>query len=425
MKNKNYEKLVEKYFPDKDPVLKEYVIFLLNKEILLLRHASKTNKTTLMKNGSRPPFVIIEDVTERFNKEDQFKEIRERFETLDDFIICFYENYLEIPLCPICKEKPLLKRASRYYEGTCGCKECVDALRKQTCLEIYGSECSLQNKDVQKKTIETNLKLYGTENASSSPIIRQKVIESNLKNYGVEYPQQLEEKKEKARQTNLERYGVEHAMQNEEIKKKSEITNRKNHGGFWNNQLESDKKKRVATYRKNRKEGKHKDRKDSSVKYYFNNEKFDSIEELAFYIYHTEVLKENVEREPIVIPYEVDGEEHDYYPDFRINGQLYEIKGSWGINWKREWVAGIWKYKKLEEIYKNRPSSEFMQALIEINKPYKAKYKKALENNVIIYTEKDSEIIKAINYCRAKFKRRKWYEQFRVKNNKKSKEDKA
>ena len=70
----------------------------------------------------------------------------------------------------------------------------------------------------------------------------------------------------------------------------------------------------------------------SFSKYLYDNLKFDSKEELSFYIYHTESLNEKVEREPIIIPYEVDGESHDYYPDFRINDQLYEIKGTWGVN---------------------------------------------------------------------------------------------
>lgn len=421
MKNKNYKELVEKYFPDKDSFLKETLIQLLEDNILtFVKEKDRVALTKKCKSNLPKNHILPED--NYFS--EKYENIREKFPTLEAFRLCFYKNLIETPYCCICGvEKVKIVNNSKFSQ-TCGCKECVDALRKQTCLEIYGSECSLQNENSQKKAIETNLKLYGVENASSSPIIRQRIIESNLKNYGVEYPQQLGEKKEKAKQTNIERYGVEYAMQNEEIKKKSIINNRIKHDGFHSTQLESNKRKRIITYKKNRKEGKHKNRKNSSAKYYFNNEKFDSSLELAFYIYHTEVLKEIVEREPISITYKVDDVEHEYYPDFRINNQLFEIKGSWGINWKGEWCLPSWAFKKLKEKYKNEPSFVFMQQVIKADKPFKAKYKVAKENNVIIYPDNSPEIIEVINYCRTKFGKRNWYQQFQIKS-KKSKDNKA
>ena len=412
MKNKNYKNLVENYFPDKDPFLKETLIQLLEDNILtFVKEKDRIALTKKCKNNLPKNHILPDD--NYFS--EKYRNIREKFPTLEAFRLCFYENLTEVPYCCICGVEKVKIINNSKFSYTCGSKKCVDTLRKQTCLEIYGSECSLQNENVQKKAIETNLKLYGTENASSSPIIRQKVIESNLKNYGVEYPQQLEEKKEKARQTNLEKYGVEYAMQNEEIKKKSINNNRIKHNGFHSTQLESNKRKRITTYKKNRKEGKHKDRKSSSAKYYFNDEKFDSSLELAFYIYHTEALNETVEREPISITYEIDNVEHEYYPDFRINNQLFEIKGSWGINWKGEWCLPSWVFKKLREKYKNESSHIFMQQVIKADKPFKAKYKVALENNVIIYPDNSPEIQEAINYCNIKFGKKSWYQQFQIK----------
>ena len=84
----------------------------------------------------------------------------------------------------------------------------------------------------------------------------------------------------------------------------------------------------------------------------------------------------------------------------------------------------IWDYKKIEEDFKNKDSSEFIEAVNSISKLFKAKYEKALENNVITYTEKSPEIIEAINYCRNKFGKRNWYQQFQIKS-KKAKENKA
>ena len=219
--------------------------------------------------------------------------------------------------------------------------------------------------------------------------------------------------------------GYKSTAQNPEVKKKAEATNRANHGGLWNNQLESDKKKRAETNRRNHGGILHyhtsefleslKKIERKSYKYRYNDLLFDSKEELAFYIYHTEVLKEEVEREPIVITYKVNEKIHNYYPDFRINKQLYEIKGSWGINGKGEWCLSPWKHKKICNKYKNEDSFNLMCKIIEADKPYKAKYKAALENNVIIYTDDSPEILEAINYCKTKFSSREWYKQFKIK----------
>lgn len=53
---------------------------------------------------------------------------------------------------------------------------------------------------------------------------------------------------------------------------------------------------------------------------------FDSSWELYFYIYKKD-KNFNIIREPGKIEYYVNGKQYYYYPDFEVNGQLYEIKG--------------------------------------------------------------------------------------------------
>lgn len=111
---------------------------------------------------------------------------------------------------------------------------------KQTNLEIYGTECVLQNQsikdqikhtnidrygvenplmsqDVQNRCKETIKATYGVDNPSQAAEVKDKKKETTLKNYGVENPFQSEEIKEKIKETNLERYGVEHASQDPDI----------------------------------------------------------------------------------------------------------------------------------------------------------------------------------------------------------------
>lgn len=54
--------------------------------------------------------------------------------------------------------------------------------------------------------------------------------------------------------------------------------------------------------------------------------RFDSSYELAFLIYHLD-LGENVKRCGKVFKYVFEGKERRYFPDFEIDGQIYEIKG--------------------------------------------------------------------------------------------------
>lgn len=61
-------------------------------------------------------------------------------------------------------------------------------------------------------------------------------------------------------------------------------------------------------------------------KYEYEGECFDSSWELAFWIYAKD-HNEAIERHPGIFKWTFEGQEHEYYPDFRYKGELVEIKG--------------------------------------------------------------------------------------------------
>lgn len=61
-------------------------------------------------------------------------------------------------------------------------------------------------------------------------------------------------------------------------------------------------------------------------RYFYDNHFFDSADELVFYKYHVD----NgfvIECEPCKLFYYLNGKKHAYFPDFRVDGRLVEIKG--------------------------------------------------------------------------------------------------
>lgn len=134
--------------------------------------------------------------------------------------------------------------------------------------------------------------------------------------------------------------------------------------------------------------------------YVYDNIKFSSQPELAYYIW----LKDNkykFEYEPMypIYTYKFKGEIHRYFPDFNVNGQLVEIKGSHLVDQHGIWVA--------DPRYKSIYSKEKFNLL---NQQMKVKQKYVLSlNTKILYTNDYKQYLKYVdkkygkNYLR-KFK---------------------
>jgi N-acetylglutamate synthase-like GNAT family acetyltransferase len=76
-------------------------------------------------------------------------------------------------------------------------KDKIEQGRLKTCLEKFGTTCSLQNSEVKQKTIETNLDKYGVEHYSQTKEYKEKLTNTTLERYGVEWYTQLQCHKDK------------------------------------------------------------------------------------------------------------------------------------------------------------------------------------------------------------------------------------
>ena len=179
---------------------------------------------------------------------------------------------------------------------------------KKTCLERYGVENSFQLPEViakihtpeinKKRSIQTQqalLKKYGTNTFCTEPKCREA-----LANLSTDERKQINNK---VKQTKEQRYGDA----NYNNLKKHEETCLKKYGvsSFSQTSL-------FAQLR--------------TKKYYYDNESFDSLPELALWVYakdHDEPIIHN----PIKLEYSYEGKTHYYFPDFLYKGQLIEIKG--------------------------------------------------------------------------------------------------
>lgn len=257
----------------------------------------------------------------------------------------YFDNYIEPNddhICPICKINER-KWHRNYYLQTCSCKECelkligiknhINQLKpetrkkyEETCIAKYGVDNSFKADEVKNKIRTTCIERYGNEyrrkffeygkaaEKSWTTEARCKRIKTNLIRYGAENYRSSNEWKEKAKtiannrtidekdaiskkrkETCESKYGVSFATQSPIVKEK-----------IFNKRIHNEIKENRPTF-------------DGLI--------FDSKLELDVYKY----CKENnieVKYHPCSLKYRDSfDKEHLYFPDFEINGELYEVKG--------------------------------------------------------------------------------------------------
>ena len=143
----------------------------------------------------------------------------------------YYNGLTCYPTCKICGNRVNFHRFCDGYYNTCSSRCANIGSRekaKQTCLERYGVEHAMQNKDINDKAKQTCLERYGVNSYTQSQEFKNKTKQTCLERYGVEYYLQSNDysnknkktrlekynnvnyrNSEKAKQTCLERYGVE------------------------------------------------------------------------------------------------------------------------------------------------------------------------------------------------------------------------
>jgi len=171
-----------------------------------------------------------------------------------------------------------------------GSAEAMYALRnaksEKTCKEKYGVKFSAQADAVKEKIKETSMKRYGVENPGCSKQALDKMKKHFIEKYGVDNPWKSKDVINKIKETNLKKYGAEYYTQTDEYQQKS--------------------KKR----------------------YTYEGITFHSSWELAYYIYCKD-HNINISRSVSYISYkDSSGKTHRYFPDFIVNGQIVEIKGT-------------------------------------------------------------------------------------------------
>ena len=246
--------------------------------------------------------------------------------------------------------------------------------QKQTMLEKYGVEFPCQNKGIYEKVKQTKYERYGDSNFNN----REKSIKTCNEKYGVNSAMQLQDIQDKvaktkfehygsctynnrsaAAQTCIKKYGVPHQMQAKEVVDKIHS------------------------------------------KYIYDNLKFDSSWELAYYIWLIE-NNINFEYQPAIkFEYEYNNKIHYYNPDFLVNGELQEIKGlqffenkdSNGklINPFDRTQDGLYEAKqKCMQLHNVKILTDCDFAIDYVNKKYTADYLSLFKNNIPFpYLNKD------------------------------------
>jgi hypothetical protein len=188
---------------------------------------------------------------------------------------------------------------------------CPKIKKKQveTMLERYGVATACQNSELNEKKKQTNFKRYGTRafNVEASK-------QTFVSHYGVDWNSKSKEFKEAYSQTSTQNWGVDHPFKSNEVRDKAKRTMKQRYGVENGAFL-----------------------KKKGFYYAYDEQRFDSMWELAYYIYQKE---HGVQIDRNSTKFFVLSNNKRFYPDFVINGAQYvEIKSNfWKLkqDWKRK-----------------------------------------------------------------------------------------
>ena len=270
-------------------------------------------------------------------------------------------------------------------------KKCeINESRKKTAEERYGS---VENyyKHIFSKTKQSMQEKYGVDSVFNIPSVKESIKNTILERYGVTSPMQSEEIKEKFKKTMLENYGVSGTLASEELRDKVRQTCEERYGkdymsNFILRKAMETKKLRYGDENYNNMT-KHQQtclekygvpsysqtvdfQYKRYKKYLYDGEYFDSSWELALWIY----AKDNnlgISRVQDPFVYYYNNIEYMYYPDFKYNGSLIEIKGT------QFFENGDVNGKMINPFDRS------------LDDKFEAKHQCALDNNVIFFTEND------------------------------------
>lgn len=275
---------------------------------------------------------------------------------------------------------------------------------EQAIMEKYGVKSVFAQPEMQEKIKAINLEKYGVENPFAVEAVKEKIKQTCLERYGFEHASQADQIKEKVKATNLERYGVDNYAKTSECQNKMQQTclnkyGRANVGCFGSPEYTEAMLKKYGTTHAWEIPGVPDKMKETNLqrygmpyfsqtfehqqqlrsRYIIGNETFDSLPELAVWLYH---IDHNIPitRLPVKLEYEYEGKIHYYFPDFSIQGVLVEIKGDHFFNESGELC---------------NPFDHKLDGL------FNAKYQCGLQNGVEFWTS--AKYNACIQYCKTKY----------------------
>lgn len=255
----------------------------------------------------------------------------ESFESLDQVRKDYYEKQWIQIRCSSCNSLQKYRLTKPIYLDFYKRKAllCINCKKVQTSLERYGVESPNKLESVKKKQKEN--KDYV---AAAKSISKGKLAMS---------PEKKAAWLEHFKATSRKHFGTDFPVQSSEMKQKL--------SSLFKQQTLEQKLHRATSRRR----------------YIYENETFDSSWELALWIYAKD-HNERIKRTPISFSYEFKSKTHYYFPDFSYRDQLIEVKGEYFFDEKENLICP-W----------NR----------NLDEAYKAKQNCMLQNNVIVWKDKD------------------------------------
>ena len=253
-----------------------------------------------------------------------------------------FDTYIE-PFehkCPYCEnERKWIGSGGRLYALTCGSKECLS-------------------------------KIHSDNNGGGTPESIKKIKQTKLERYGDENYQNVE----KIKQTCLEKYGVDNVWKVKSIRKKCTDTLEKRTG------------RRTTAH--------------GNYAVLYQNKKFDSKTEVLFYEWCIEKGKQVEHNVTKSFTYYIDGKEHQYFPDFIVDGEFIEIKGEHLIDDEGYLLDFSGQYRLVEKtncLRENNVKIILHQKVLEKYKP--SNYDKILKKCKTIKQIKEGVEIPKCPFC--------------------------
>ena len=288
--------------------------------------------------------------------------------------------------CNIEKQKQTLKE--KYGVDYTWQISSVKEKSKQTNLERRGCEYALQSDEVRKKCKDT-IEKHKQENQNYYSDIHHKAQETNIANgHDPNWNNQ-----EQAKKTFIAHYGVDNNMKCEKGRNEYCAAIREKYGKDYFVETEQFQQKHSDNYKKKTGYSHQAQNLDVQKKmkrrYLFENRTFDSLTEIAFYIWLRDNHKKFEYQPKNSFIYEYDGKCFSYFPDFIVDSVFFEIKGDHFF--KEDGIMYL--------PYKNKTWTDKQYEWI--CGKYEAKHQCMLKNNVKILRYKDCK--KYLDYVKQKY----------------------